>query len=301
MTHKMQIRFLLVFFIVLFQTHFAYAQKLDKIVAVVNSDIITEGELGVFMKLEAMDTDRDSALKNTQEFRKNCLERMIEDRLILQAAKDAQVKVDEKLIDERIKEVKERAGGEAALQDALKAEGLSLVVLKEKFRNQLMILTLIQREVKDKVHVSPKEVTEYFNQHQDQFATPDTAKVDSIFVTNKETLKKVQEELVQDKDFEVVAKTYSEKESLGKVSRGQLKKELEDIIFSLKVGERSGSVEAGGGYYIFFLKERLASFQEKLENVKEVVTVALEKTKIQQRLKEWVEGLKDKAYISIRE
>lgn len=301
MIQNMKFKFVLVLFLSLFLARSVGAEQLDKIVAVVNNDIITEGELLTFVKLATMEQSPETANKTQEELRKFCLDRMIEDRLILQEAKDQKLKIDESVIDDRVKDLKERAGGEAVFVEALKSEGLSLSELKKKFRNQFMIYTLIQREVKDKVNISPKEVTDYFNEHQDKYMTPETLEVDSIFVTKKEILKKVEAELASGRDFKEVAKTYSEKAGLEKVSRGQLKKELEDVIFKLKLGEHSKPVEVNDGFYIFLAKNRLPSLRESLENVKDSISSELEQAKTIERLKEWVESLKDKAYISIRD
>ncbi len=301
MIQNMKFKFVLVIILSLFLASSVGAEQLDKIVAVVNKDIITEGELLTFVKLAAMEQAPETADKTQEELRKFCLDRMIEDRLILQEAKDQKLKIDESVIDDRVKDLKERAGGEAVFMEALKSEGLSLSELKKKFRNQFMIYTLIQREVKDKVNISPKEITDYFNEHQDKYMTPETLEVDSIFVTKKETLKKVETELSAGRDFKEVAKAYSEKAGLEKVSRGQLKKELEDVIFKLKSGEYSKPIEVNDGFYIFLAKDRLPSLREPLENVKDVISAELEQAKTIVRLKEWVESLKDKAYISIRD
>jgi len=301
MIQNMKLKFVLVLFLSLFLAKGVGAEQMDKIVAVVNNDIITEGELVTFMKLAMMEQDSETAGKTQEELRKFCLDRMIEDRLILHEAKDQKVRIDESVIEDRVKDLRERAGGETVFTEVLKAEGLSLSELKKKFRNQFMIYTLIQREVKDKVNISPKEVTDYFNEHQDKYMTPETLEVDSIFVTKKESLKKVEAELASGRGFNEVAKTYSEKAGLDKVSRGQLKKELEDVIFKLKLGEYSKPIEVSDGFYIFLAKRRLPTSRESLENVKDAISAELEQAKTVERLKEWVESLKDKAYISIRD
>jgi len=279
----------------------SFAAETNKIVAIVNSDVITEEELDTFVKLASMDSDSDFAGKPPQEIKKALLERMIEDRLILQEAIKLQVKTDEKQIEDRVRNIKERAGGETAFLDALKNEGVSLTELKEKLKNQLLIYTVIQKEVKNKVNVSPQEVTDYFNEHINQFVTPETAVVDSIFVTTKEDLEKAETQLAQGVDFAEVSKAFSKKSNLGNVGRGQLKKELEDFIFSLKVGQCSRPLEVEGGYYIFLVKDKLEAAQKAIDEVKDKIMADLEEQKVRQRLKEWIEELKDRAYISVRE
>ena len=140
----------------------------------------------------------------------------------------------------------------------------------------MLIYTLIQKEVKSKSQVSPKEVTDYFQQHASEFMTPETVVVDSIFVDDKEDLGKVEADLTSGKDFNEVAKAYSKKSSLGNVTRGQLKKNLEDVIFSLDVGQCSKPVEVEDGTYVFSVKEKLAPSEKSIDEVKDKIAVILE-------------------------
>ncbi len=281
--------------------HPVFAEKIEQIVAIVNGDIITDEELSLFIKMEFAGEEKKADQKEVVEFRKDLLNRMIEDRLILQEAKRQQLKVDDNMIEDRIREIKFRAGSEIHFEMALKSQGISVNELREKLKNQLLIYSLIQREVKDKVVVSPKEITDYFQEHQDKFLTPETVIVDSIFVKDEVTLEKAQAELSSGIDFLTVVNNYSQKSNLGDVRRGQLKKELEDFIFSLGVGQCSRPFKTEDGYYIFMAKEKLTPSKRSIEDVKDAIKAHLDDEKTEKILREWIEGLKDKAYISIRE
>ena len=280
-----RIYFLCLFLALCGRPCFASVEAMDKIVAVVNGDIITEEELALFMKMAVMEHDSE----------------LIEDRLILQEAKNKQLKADPTQVEDHIRDIKRRAGSEIAFEEALKTQGVSLSDLREKITNQMLIYNLIQKEVKSRAQVSPKEVTDYFQQHAGEFMTPETVVVDSIFVDNKDDLRKVQADLASGKDFNEVAKSYSKKSSLGNVARGQLKKNLEDVIFSLGAGQCSKPVEVEDGIYLFSVKEKLAPSQKSIDDVRDKIAAVLTDAKIGKDLKEWIEGLKDKAYISIRE
>ena len=52
---------------------------------------------------------------------------------------------------------------------------------------------------------------------------------------------------------------------------------------------------------VFSVKEKLAPSEKSIDEVKDKIAVILENVKIEKALKEWIEGLKDKAYISVRE
>lgn len=277
-----------------------YAESLDKIAAIVNGDVITEDEVATFMKMTDMAEESGLPTSDQNLLRKELLNRMIEDRLILQEAKAIGLKADEKIIEGRIKDIKARAGSELAFEMALKQQGFSLSELKKKLRNQLLIYTAIQRQVKSRVLVSPREVTDYYESNPGLFVSPESASLDSIFVKDKDALAKVEALLSDGRDFNDVAKEFSGRSSLGVVVRGQLKKELEDAVFSLEPGKRSKPLAVEDGYYIFLLKELKPVSKRPLSDVKDKIALMLENKKTEKRLKEWLEALKHKAYISIR-
>lgn len=278
-----------------------YCAQMDKIAAIVNGDVITENEVSNFMKMTDMAQESGMATNDPIKLRRQLLERMIEDRLILQEAKTMGIKPDEKMIDDRIKEIRSRAGSEKAFEVALKEQGISLSELRDKFRNQFLIYLAVQKEVKSKIQVSPKEVTEYFDTHESDFITPEAVSVDSIFVNDKEQLALVEDALAGGRPFEDVGKEYSQKSALGLVYRGQLKKELEDVLFSLKPGVVSKPFAFEGGFFVFLLNENIKPSKKPIDEVKDEISVKLEDGKTEKILKGWLESLKDKAYISIRE
>ncbi len=279
----------------------ASGEKMDKIIAIVNDDIITEDELDLMVKMMA---PREASMlkeEDLREFKKVLLNRMIEDRLILQEAKNEKIDVDDKMLEDRISQIKEKAGSQEAFLGALKAEGLSIGELREKLKKQLSTFLVIQKNVTSKVNVSPKEVTDFFHQNKDEFVKPESVLVDSIFVSDPKTLEDVKLQLSKGENFKDVSDKYSEKSNIEEVIRGQLKKDLEDFIFGLEIGKYSQPFKTQDGYYIFLVKKHSAPEKLSLEEVREKITAYLENRKTEELLKEWIEDLKDKAYISIRQ
>lgn len=291
----------MLFFAFFFGRDISFAQKMDKIAAIVNGDVITEDEVAVFMKMTQLAEEAGMSADDPKKLRRELLERMIEDRLILQEARGVGLKPDPKMIEDRIKEIKLRAGSELAFEMALKAQGVSLSELRDKFQNQYLTYMAIQGKIKSRVQVSPREVTDYYEGNQDKFFAPESVVVRSIFVTDKVKLAQAIEQLKEGRDFAEVSKDFTEKSDLGAVGRGQLKKDLEDVLFSLEPGVVSKPVAAGEGHYIFLVQEKLPASKMSLDEVKDSIMVMLEDQKTEKMLKEWLEALKEKAYISIRE
>ncbi|MFH0877997.1 MAG: peptidyl-prolyl cis-trans isomerase [Candidatus Omnitrophota bacterium] len=277
------------------------AERIDKIIAIVNEDVITEDELKLFIKMLAANEQEAYVKMKPPELKRMLLERMIEDRLIIQEAKRLKIVPEEKMIQARIDDVKARAGGQAEFEAALKAEGITFSELRQKLANQFLVYQVIEREVKSKLNVSPKDVTDYFQKHRDKFFAPATREVDSIFVKDPAALETVLQELGDRKPFADVAKAFSEKSNIEEVSRGQLKKGLEDFIFELGVGVCSRPFATEDGFYVFLVKEDHPAAAKNLSEVKDFITAELEKIQVEKLLKEWLLTLRQKAYISIRE
>lgn len=279
----------------------ARAERIDKIIAIVNEDVITEDELKLFVKMLGADEQGAYVKIKPPDLKKMLLDRIIEDRLIIQEAKRLKIAPDEKMVQARIEEIQARAGGQAEFEAALRAEGITLKELREKLANQLLVYLVIEREVKTRVNVSPKEVTDYFQKYRDEFAIPETREVDSIFIKDQATLQRALEELGQGKPFLDVAKATSEKSNIGEVRRGQLKKDLEDFLFGLNIGQCSRPFATDDGFYIFLAKADRPPSVKTLNEVKDAITAEIEKAQTEKLLKEWLLTLKQKAYISIRE
>jgi parvulin-like peptidyl-prolyl isomerase len=277
-----------------------HAELMDKIIAVVNSDIITEKELDVFMKVAGMESDQVPE-GDPNEVRGIYLDRLVEDKLILQQALKLGFKANDAAIEDRIKEMKMRAGSPRVFDQALRSQALSLNDMRQKLREQFVVYELIRQQVKEKVQVSPKEIAEYFEEHRGEYLTSETAVVDSIFVPDKESVAEVQSALAGGKDFSEAAATFSKRSNIVLVPRGQFKKDLEDFIFGLAPGKPSEPFAVDDGFYIFLLKEIKPPSSQSLSEVKNTIKKKLEAQKTHQAMREFIESLKDKAYISLRD
>ncbi|MFZ5800975.1 MAG: SurA N-terminal domain-containing protein, partial [Candidatus Omnitrophota bacterium] len=233
----------------------------DRIVAIVNDEVITEKDLESFlavMFLQSRDEYKDKAEfeQGMRAYRPEAIERMIEDRLVAQEAKRQRLSVPEGMVAQRIEEMKAKFNSPDEFAAALAVEGLTINDVKNKLTEQVLMRRAIEENVRNKVSVSPTEITAYYQGHQPEIRMPQLAEVDSIYIPflNSATEAKAKsreawEELKKGDDFSVVAAKYSYAASLGKVAKGQLRPDIEKVIFGLKTGEFSSPVETEKGYY----------------------------------------------------
>ena len=128
--------------------HNVYASE-DRIIAVVNDDIITSSELKT---------------ADTKVFQSTSLSFLIEKKLQLQAAKKKGVSVTNAEVDEALDDIKKmnKFTSEEEMKEALLKEGISIEDYKREITEQLIILKIVNREVKSKISVSDKDIENYY-------------------------------------------------------------------------------------------------------------------------------------------
>lgn len=118
------------------------------------------------------------------KFGEQTLENMISEQIILSEAKNKGVTVEKADVDSKVKEIEERLKGQIALDEALKAQGLT----KESFEKQLEVQLIIDKMFDKEATISDKEIDEYLSQNQEALASStDPAKLrEDIYQTLKQ-------------------------------------------------------------------------------------------------------------------
>ena len=284
-------------------TALTYAE--DKIVATVNREIITQKDLDDFMNFMYLQLSAKYQGKELEDkmngVKPDLLNRLIEDKLILEEAKKENIQVDEARVKAKISEIKSNYPSEAEFQDALVKQGLTQADIEKRIREQLLIFEIIDLQIRKKIIVSPKEVTDFYEEHKEEFVQLETRRVNSLITKNEVLANKVISSLGQGANLDKISKEYSlELNDLGAVKKGQLVKEIEDVIFNMDVGSISKAIKVGDAYYIFKLGEILPLKKYNLVEVQEEIYYRLYELKMQEGLTRWLEDLRKKAYVEIK-
>ncbi|MFZ4619242.1 MAG: peptidylprolyl isomerase [Bacteroidota bacterium] len=265
------------FFAFVFFLTAAYAQQsLDKIIAIVDKEIITESDLNFTVQQLAVQNRLDPSSK---ELRERVLDGMINDKLVLaQAVEDSVIVSDEEVterLEQQIQRMTYQVGGQAKLEEVY---GMTVNRMKRDFQfreliRKQMLVQKIQQQRQAALTVSRREVEEFFATYKDSIPkVPKEFELSHIYVEPKpdstvlkSLLKKVQtvvDSLKAGGDFATFAKRYSSDGSaslggdLGFARRGSFVKEFEEVAFTLSVNEISKPVKTQFGYHIIQLVER---------------------------------------------
>jgi len=285
----------------------------DAIIAIVNDDVITLKDLRQYIssvagQLKIENKSPQEVQQIMGEYEQKGLDKLIEDKLILAAANTQGIELRDDIVDKRLKEIKDRYASEDDFIKALNAQGVTVSDLQQKLSDQLKTKYEIDMEVRDKISVNPEDVTDYYNKHMDEFNRKSKVNLQSVFISfdkhSKQEAQTLADEarshLLSGEDFNNVFKKYSEASSVGEVEQGQMVDAVENVVFNLKVDEVSDPVAVENGVYVFKAIGVSPSRQQTLAEVKDQVYNKLLDDQFQVKFKEWVDGLRQKAYVEIK-
>ncbi|HTY44923.1 MAG TPA: peptidyl-prolyl cis-trans isomerase [Patescibacteria group bacterium] len=277
---------------------FVFAE--DKIAAIVNKDVITVKDLNDFISFTRMQYQTEYQGRELEakldSMKKDLLEKLIEDRLIVQEARKSNLKLDPNRVTSRINEIKHRYASDGQFQEALTKQGLTIADVESKIKEQMIMYYFIDSQIKNRITVKPAEVTEFYQQHIAEFAVPEERRFDTVVTEDAHAADEAFQKL---KNSGSVQSDSVSVNTMSALKGGQLKKEIEDIVFKTGLNEIAGPVEIEKKYYIFKVNAIIPPKQQALPEVQERIYAFLFDRKMQEKLSSFVDELKQKAYIKI--
>jgi parvulin-like peptidyl-prolyl isomerase len=224
----------------------------DGIAAVVNGAPIEFEEyqrqvaqVEAFFEQEGLDAESGEGRERLEQARRQVLEQMIDQELIRQAAEEMGISISDEELDASIADIIAQSGGEEEFNQSLQATGTTY----EDFR-QMLLDQLLSEAVYASVTASINSVAEQ-------------AHARHILLPTRERAEEVLARLQSGEDFAYLAREYSEDVSsretggdMGFFPRGVMPPEVEDVAFSLEVGEISQIVESQFGFHVLQVLER---------------------------------------------
>lgn len=289
-----------------------------EVAAQVNGKAITLQDLNdEFLARTRVPYEKVQTDPQAQEARKQLLDQMINDELLVQQAERQKVAVTPDAVAQQFKEIRGRFPSEEAFKQALTTRGLTADELKADIKNGLLRQQLLNKEILEKVSIGPKEVEGYFTSHKQQYAQEEKVHARHILIKlppdaspeddkkAKERAQAVLAKVKKGEEFPLLAGQHSEDNTkdrggdLGYFSRGKMIKPFEDAAFKLKVGETSDLVRTQFGYHIIKVEARQEAKPLPFDEVKEQVTSDLKREKARARFEDYIKGLRQKAKINV--
>jgi peptidyl-prolyl cis-trans isomerase SurA len=295
---------------------------LDRIRATVNDDIITQSELDKRivsakgqLRAVGVETPEEKALTE------QVLNRLVEERLILQQASVMGMEVDDSALNKALTSIAENNKTDlAGFRQLLEADGYDYIEFREQIRKDMLINQVQQQRVGYNIMVSDEEIDRLVAEMSQKDTAQTQYRVGHILIALPRNPSSEQVQLAQNKannainalkkspDFTQVALQYSdsanvlEQADLGWRTRAQLPSLIADMVPQMQVNEISKPIRNNGGLHVIQLLEKrqqvLQSAQQGVQ--RQQAREYLYQQKLQEAMQAWITQLRDGAHVDVK-
>ncbi len=300
----------------------AGAEVVDRIVAVVNDEIVLLSELGrqaapYEERAMAEAPDPVGRALARSEVRAKVLDGMIADRLVEEQARELGVQVSQKEIDAEIGRLKKENGlDESEFKRQMARQGFTDASLRDYLRKSRQRQKVIEARVQPRVAISDTEIRAYY---QANFQNDDEVRVRMISKRIPQAASRAETERVRSgleairvqvttggKEFAAIARVETEGPNpgqggdLGWFARGDVAPEIERAAFALAAGQVGPVIEFGGAFHLLQVVERRERPAKPFEEVQDRIRALLFNQAAEKEYERWVAELRSKAFVEVR-
>ncbi|MEY3976867.1 MAG: hypothetical protein RLZZ33_1922 [Pseudomonadota bacterium] len=274
---------------------------LDRVAAVVNDGVVLRSELEEQMSLVGERLKAQGLeMPPVDVLRQQVLERLILQELQIQRAQRAGIRVNDENLNQALAEVAQRNNiGLAQLPAALAAQGIDYGAYRETVRREMTIQVLQQRDVIQRINVSPRELEQFLEKQKSRPSELNEYNLSHILIAvpqeatpqQLEDATRRAEDVVnrarQGEDFARLAVAYSNSQTaleggaLGWRRGPEIPTVLADLVVGLKPGEISTPLRTPSGYHIVRLNEVRGTDQQVVIEQTRARHILLKPTEIQ--------------------
>ena len=298
------------------------AKTIDRVVAVVNDEIILDSELEQFTApnlRNPVDLDTPEGASMFEAMKKKQLDHLIESRLISQQAAELKLTVTADEVDRAVDEVKRQNNiDDKSFAEALKSQGFSIEAYRKNLKKQILELKVVNTAVRSRVSVSEEEVRTAYHQSDRQNAGERLAHLrevvinvpkdasSELVVAKRRLAARVIGEARTGRPFMELAKAYSESDSkadggdLGWVQAGNLVDVLGEVVRGMDPGDVRGPIRTAAGFSVLELVEWKSGNLKPYDEVKEQLKRQIYDTQVEKATAAWVKELRKKAHVDVR-
>jgi foldase protein PrsA len=186
--------------------------------------------------------------------------------------------------------------------ELLKARSLTEQDVQDLIRRQI----IVDKAVGSNIHISEKQIKDYFDKNHAQFDKPAEARARHILVPDLKTAEKVEADLKAGKDFAAEAKQYSTDPGsrdkggeLGWFRKGAMVPPFDAYAFSAPIGKISQPVKSAFGYHIIQVEERKPAQKATLASTHDQIEQMLRQQQESPLLQPFYQNLQQNAKIDV--
>jgi peptidyl-prolyl cis-trans isomerase SurA len=293
----------------------APAEILERIIAKVNGEIITQSEFQSrqLAAAQAAHVDPDKVGVFLRENNARILQEAIDDMLLVQRAGEVGLHLRPEYVKEVIDGIKKEnnIGSDDQLQAQLRREGMSLDDLKRNIERSILRRQILSRDLESKTTITDAEARADYEAHLADYRRPASVRLQEILVRGEgsEAQAKAKDLVARARaaeDFATLAKLNSVAPSaaaggdLGRLVRGEMNPELEKAAFALAPGEVSDPIPSGDTFRILKVLEKTEPSVVSFDEAKAAIKQRLNQGRWDNEYAAYLEGLRKKAIIDLK-
>lgn len=290
----------------------------DKIIAIVNNEVITQSELDQQLSLLKEQLEHtNKTMPNQTELRHKILDGLIDTTLQLQLAKKNNIEIKDAELEHGLESLaKNNDMSVAKLKQSVIQTGMSWENFRQHVRTQMILGQLHQRVFANVIKVTPKDIEAALHTAPEVIPGTQDYHVEDILIPISDKPSAQQKKQVQDTALAIAqllrqTPTTNAKQLLANF-KGAIKPEINDLGWSkltnlpnlfepaiarMKSGEISDPIEAPNGLHVLKLVETRGGKQIQISK-KQAEEVAYQR-KLEEKLKPWLQEIRTNAYIKI--
>jgi peptidyl-prolyl cis-trans isomerase SurA len=297
----------------------------EEIVAKVNGQIITRGELD--KQRQAIEGELQQQGLNGQALQDAAAKRaadglrdQVDQLLLVEKGKELSINVDAD-VNRRIAEIQStsKISDPEKFHEWLREQsGESFEDFKLLMKNQLLTQRVISEEVYRNVVIPKADIEKYYNEHKTEFVRQEMVQLREILVAvgdgspDKVTAAEKKAKGLVDRlrkgevKFPEMARQFSDAPTatndgeLGAFKRGDLAKDIDDIVFKQTKGYVTDPIRRPAGFEIYRVEEHYAAGQASLDEVQPEINSKLMEPRVGPKVREYLTQLREKAFLQIK-
>ncbi len=254
-------------------------------IAIVNSYKISDKEY----KAELYQLMQERKSKNvTLKLKELAINNLIDAILLKEESQKIDLPINEQEVQYQFIEIQNQYSSPDKFSVQMKKYSLTTDKLIEHIRNNIRVKQFIKFHFINKVKIEHNKISEYYEAHKHDFIIPEEIKICHILVKDDDLnsfqkIEEISKRLYNKDDFCEIAKEYSDCPSgkdggnLGYIQRGKILKELEDVAFSLPIGQITGPIKTRFGYHFIKVMDKRKSRIPEFKEIKDALKKQLER------------------------
>jgi len=253
-----------------------------------------------------------------EDSQKYALRDLIDQSLLAQRGKDMDINVEPEVV-KQLDQIRQKNNLKDLddLEKAVSSSGVNWEDFKNNIKNRILTQEVIRREVGSHINITHDEEMKYYEEHKKDFVRPEQVALSAIEIKTegkkeseipelKAKAQKLLDRVKEGEDFGELAKRFSDGATaqqggyLGQYKRGELSKELEDIVFKMNRNQLTDVIETKQGFLVLKVLEHYEEGEQSFEKVENEIQDHLYQQKMEPALREYLKTLREQSYVVIK-